>query len=59
MTKLVHYITIYLVEVAIGKFKEQKAHLYLSMVKHFCVKEIENAHLQATLWHSMLDVVNN
>jgi len=30
--------------------------MYLKSLNNFCVKEISNAHLAATLYHSMLDL---
>jgi hypothetical protein len=41
---------------AIPKFKAAKAKMYLKSLNNFCVKEISNAHLSATLYHSMLDI---
>ena len=56
--RLIHFLTIYLSEGAIDKFKNQKAALYFKLMNVFCVREIALAHQQATMWHSMLDVVN-
>ena len=41
---------------AIPKFKTAKAKIYLKSLNNFCVKEISNAHLSATLFHSLLEV---
>jgi len=57
--KLILFLTIYHGQTAIPKFKHSKAKLYLIAVNNFCVKEISNAHLSATLYHSLLDVDNN
>ena len=54
--KLIVFLTIYHGQVAIPKFKQAKARLYLKTLNNFCVKEISNSHLTATLFHSMLDV---
>lgn len=54
--KLITFLTIYHGQVAIPKFKVSKGKLYLKAVNNFCVKEISNAHLSATLYHSLLDV---
>jgi len=32
--------------------------MYLKMLNNFCVKEISNAHLTATLFHSLLELGN-
>jgi len=49
-------LTIYHGQIAIPKFKVAKARMYLKAVNNFCVKEISNAHLSATLYHSLLDI---
>lgn len=54
--KLINFLTIYHGEVAIQKFKTAKAKMYLKALNNFCVKEISNAHLCATLYHSLLDM---
>ena len=54
--KLIIFLTIYHGQIAIPKFKAAKAKTYLKTLNNFCVKEISNAHLSATLYHSMLDV---
>jgi len=54
--KLVTFLTIYHGQVAIPKFKVAKHKLYLKALNNFCVKEISNAHLIATLYHSLLEV---
>lgn len=53
--KLIHFLTIYHGQVAIPKFKKAKSKLYLKALNNFCVKEISNAHLSATLYHSLLE----
>jgi hypothetical protein len=52
--KLVRFLTVYHGAEAINKFKSQKARLYLRMLNNFCVKEISNAHTNATLYHGLL-----
>ena len=54
--KLVTFLTIYHGQIAIPKFKHAKAKMYLKALNNFCVKEISNAHLTATLYHSLLDL---
>jgi len=54
--KLITFLTIYHGQTAIPKFKQAKARMYLKSLNNFCVKEISNAHLAATLYHSMLDI---
>ena len=52
--KLNNYLTIYHGQVAIPTFKQAKQSLYLKNLNSFCVKEISNAHISATLYHGML-----
>ena len=52
--KLVNFITIYNGQIAIEKFKRLKASAYYKMLNSFSVKEISNAHLNATLAHAIL-----
>ena len=54
--KLINFLTIYHGQIAIPKFKSAKAKMYLKSLNNFCVKEISNAHLSATLYNSLLDV---
>jgi len=54
--KLVTFLTIYHGQVAIPKFKQSKSKLYLKALNHFCIKEISNSHLLATMYHSQLDL---
>ena len=56
--KLITFLTIYHGQTAIPKFKVAKSKLYLKMLNTFCVKEISNAHLTATLFHSLLELGN-
>jgi len=56
--KLINFLTIYHGQVAIPKFKVAKSKMYLKMLNNFCVKEISNAHLTATLFHSLLELGN-
>jgi hypothetical protein len=54
--KLITFLTIYHGQIAIPKFKIAKSKMYVKAVNNFCVKEISNAHLSATLYHSLLDI---
>ena len=54
--KLIIFLTIYHGQIAIPKFKGAKAKTYLKTLNNFCVKEISDARLSATLYRSMLDV---
>lgn len=54
--KLINFLTIYHGDMAIPKFKKAKSRMYLKALNSFCVKEISNAHLCATLYHSLLDM---
>ena len=48
---LANYLTTYHAQQVIAKFKEEKYREYLRMLNNFCVKEISNAHTNATLYH--------
>lgn len=52
--KLINFITIYQGQLAIEKFKRIKVQQYMKMINSLAVKEISNAHLMATLSHSIL-----
>lgn len=52
--RLTNYLTILHGSQAIPNFKRAKSHLYLKALHNFCVKEISNAHLAATLYHGLL-----
>ena len=54
--KLINFLTIYHGEIAIPLFKKVKAKQYLKHLHVFCVREISNSHLSATLWHSLLEI---
>ncbi len=54
--KLINYLTVYHGELAITKFKNHKSRQYLRNLHVFCVREISNSHLSATLWHSLLEI---
>lgn len=54
--KLLNFITIFLGSKAIPAFKQQKSAAYLKTLSTFCVREISNAHLSATLWHGVLEI---
>lgn len=54
--KLVNFITIYHGQIAIDKFKKIKANAYYKMLNNFSIKEVSNAHLHATLSHSILEL---
>jgi len=53
---LVNFITIYHGQQAIDKFKAMKAAAYYKMLNSFSIKEVSNAHLHATLAHSILQL---
>lgn len=53
---LTNFITIYHGMMAIDKFKRLKAAAYYKMLNTFSIKEVSNAHLQATLAHSILQL---
>lgn len=52
--KLTSFLSIYHGQVAIPKFKLAKSKIYLKNLNSFCVKEISNAHVIATLYHGLL-----
>jgi hypothetical protein len=54
--KLIHWLTIYHGQHAITKFKKEKQRQYLKLMHNMSVKEISNSHLQATFWHSILEM---
>ena len=54
--KLTMFITIYHGMLAIDSFKKLKGTAYLRMLNHFSIQEVSNAHLQATLAHSILEM---
>jgi hypothetical protein len=58
-SKLINFLTVYHGQVAIEKFKREKAAHYFKTLNHFCMKEISNSHLSATLWHGVLEVSSN
>lgn len=57
--KLINFLTIYLGEVAIPKFKDEKKVDYLKALNLFCIREISNSHSSATLWHSLLEMTTS
>ena len=54
--QLVNFIIIYHGQQAIDKFKRLKATAYYKMLNSFSIKEVSNAHLHATLAHSILQL---
>merc|ERR1719225_1415143 len=54
--KLVNFITIYHGSIAIDKFNKLTASHYYKMLNAFSIKEVSNAHLHATLAHSILQL---
>ena len=54
--KLVNFITIMHGQITIEKFKRMKAASYYKMLNTFSIKEVSNAHLHATLSHSILSL---
>ncbi len=55
---LINFLTIYLGEVAIPKFKKEKSFIYLNALRKFCMKEISNSHISAKFWHAFLETAN-
>ena len=54
--KLVNFMTIYNGQIAIDKFKRLKLASYYKMLNSVSIKEVSNAHLHATLAHSILEL---
>lgn len=54
--KLTHFLTIYHAQFVIPQYKTQKIKVYFRMLNNFCIKEISNAHLTATLYHGLLNL---
>jgi len=54
--KLTDFLAFYHGQEAIPKFKAAKLKNYLKALNTFCVKEISNAHMTATLYHSLLEL---
>jgi len=54
-TILINFLTIYHGQVEIPRFRKAKSKMYLKSLNNFCVKEISNSHLCATLYHGLLD----
>lgn len=54
--KLIHFLTIYHGQVAIQKFKKEKAKQYTKLMHNFAVKEISNSHAQAQFWHLCIEL---
>jgi hypothetical protein len=54
--KLVNFITIFHGQISIDKFKRMKTQAYYKMLNAFSIKEVSNAHLHATLAHSILEM---
>ena len=54
--KLVNFMTIYNGQIAIDKFKRLKLAAYYKMLNSVSIKEVSNAHLHATLAHSILEL---
>jgi hypothetical protein len=57
--KLINFLTIYHGQDAIPKFKKEKARQYFRTLNIFCVKEISNSHISATMWHNLLEISTN
>lgn len=53
--KLIVFLTIYHGDTQIPNFKADKYKLYMKQLNNFSVKEISNSHLNATLYHSLLN----
>mmetsp|Transcript_23538 Transcript_23538/g.23199 ORF Transcript_23538/g.23199 Transcript_23538/m.23199 type:complete len:103 (+) Transcript_23538:1441-1749(+) len=54
--KLINFLAVYHGELAVPKFKQIKSRQYLKHLHIFCVREISNSHLSATLWHGLLEI---
>jgi phosphopantetheine adenylyltransferase len=53
--KLINFLTIYHGQVAIQKFKKEKGKQYMRVMSGVSVKEINNSHVAATLWHTLIE----
>jgi hypothetical protein len=54
-----NYLIIYLAEVAIPAFKDQKFSNYLAAMFNFCSQEVENAKHSSSCWSDFLDVIKH
>jgi multidrug resistance efflux pump len=55
--KIINIINLYLAEVAIPQFKEDKLTTYYKIFSAFSAKEIKDAHLDVTFWTNVLNIV--
>lgn len=55
--KIINIINLYLAEVAIPEFKEDKLSTYYKIFSAFSAKEIKDAHLDVTFWTNVLNIV--
>lgn len=53
--KLINFLTIYHGQVAIQKFKKEKASQYFKILSSVGVKEITSSHSLANLWYAIID----
>lgn len=54
-----NYLIIYLAEVAIPAFKDNKFTNYLTAMESFCSQEIENSKHSSACWTDFLDVIHH
>lgn len=54
-----NYLIIYLAEVAIPAFKDNKFTNYLAAMENFCCQEVENAKHSSACWKDFLDVIHH
>ncbi len=54
-----NYLIIYLAEVAIPAFRDQKFSNYLTAMYNFCSQEVDNAKHSTDCWNDFLDVIKN
>lgn len=53
------YLIIYLAEVAIPAFKDQKFSNYLEAMNGFCTQEVNNAKIHSACWTDFLEVIKH
>ena len=53
-----NYLILYLAEVAIPSFKDQKFANYINAMRSFCVSEVENAKNHQACWSGFLEVID-
>lgn len=55
--KIINIVNVYLAEVAIPKFKEEKLHSYYRILSSYSANKINDAHLNVTFWTNVQNVV--